>query len=70
MIFGEGTAKEGVSQSVEGSHWLAQCVARQPASGLMQSCLHSHYPSSNDAYASIPPHKSFKDCTVSYLSHT
>ena len=35
-----------VSQSVEGSHWLAQCVGRKTASGLMQSCLHSHYPSS------------------------
>ena len=61
MTFSEGTAKKGVSQSVEGSHWLAQCVGRQPALGLMQSCLHSHYPSSNDACASIPLHKSFKD---------
>ena len=47
LNFSQGSSKKNVSVSVEGSHWLAQCIGRQPAFELMQKCLNSHYLSSN-----------------------
>ena len=46
MAFGQGSAKKHVPCNVEGSCGSAQCIQRQPVFGLMQSCLHSHHPSS------------------------